>query len=50
MIRHPVENLRRRHSVTQQLFPEIVRNGSTPQAHANLLCRSAFKEWLSGAP
>src|SRR6478752_8958662 len=43
MIGHPIENLRRRQPVTQKLFPEIFGNAPTPQAHANLLCRSAFK-------
>src|SRR3954470_1329446 len=51
MIRHAVENLRRRQPVTQHLFPEIVGNNPNPRDHANLPCRSAYSGgWLSVRP
>jgi hypothetical protein len=41
MIRHPIENFRRRQPITQHLFPEILGNPN-PRDHANLHCWSAF--------
>jgi hypothetical protein len=43
VIRHPIENLRRRQPITQHLFPEIVGNAN-PRDHANLHCWSAYSE------
>jgi len=43
MIRQAIQNLRRRQSVTQHLFPEILGNPN-PRDHANLHCWSAFSE------
>jgi hypothetical protein len=43
MIRHPVQDFRRRQPVTQHLFPEILGNPN-PRDHANLHCWSAFSE------
>src|ERR1700730_13159255 len=45
MIRHPIQNLRRRQPVTQDLLPEIVGNNPNPRDHANLHCWSAFTWW-----
>src|SRR5689334_21561991 len=42
VIRHPIENLRRRQTVTQHLFPEVFGNNPNPRDHANLHLRSAF--------
>src|SRR6202022_698732 len=43
MIRHAIQNLRRRQPVTQHLFPEILGNPN-PRDHANLHCWSAFSK------
>ena len=37
MIRHPIENLRRRQPITQRLLSEVVGNDPNPRHHANLL-------------
>jgi hypothetical protein len=41
MIRHPVQNLRRRQPIAQYLFPKVLGNPN-PRVHANLHCWSAF--------
>jgi hypothetical protein len=43
MIRHAIENLRRRQPITQHLLPEILGNPN-PRDHAYLHCWSAFHE------
>jgi hypothetical protein len=45
VIRHPIENLRRRQPVTEHLLPEIVGNNPNPRNHANLHYWSAFTWW-----
>src|SRR5580692_9161427 len=43
VIRHAIENLRRRQSVTQRQFPEVLGNPNL-RDHANLHCWSAYSE------
>src|ERR1700733_13941837 len=48
MIRHPVENFRRRQPITQNLFPEVFGNAN-PRDHANPPnCESAFAAGMAG--